>query len=212
MKLITVILGLLFFTESFAQLEPPQIFFKEDWNKLPPFDLMTPYSLTQADVMNPELIQKLYGPAQDSVKKRHHGSENDPYYIFTGFCGSNWAVTLSHKNLFADLTGNALIRCRMMNSGFRGLHIIIKLADGTWLVSDKSEGSSSVWQIHDFVIKDINWRQLNITTIVEGSVVKSPDLRQVDEIGFTDLMNGGRSEACSRVDWMEVYANSSKRY
>ena len=36
-------------------------------------------------------------------------------------------------------------------------------------------------------------------------------LNLVDKIGFTDLMNGGLSDACSRVDWIEVYANPVKR-
>jgi hypothetical protein len=31
------------------------------------------------------------------------------------------------------------------------------------------------------------------------------DLSRVDEIGFTDLMPGGGSDACSRLDWIEVY-------
>lgn len=211
MKLTAIILGVMLFSESFAQLEPPKLLFKEDWNKQPPFDVMTPYSLTSKDVMNPDLIQNLYGPGQDSLKKRHHGSENDPYYIFTGFCRSNWALTLSHKNIFANLGGNSVVRCRMMNSGFRELHIVIKLVDGTWLVSDKSEGASSVWQVHDFIIKDIKWHQLNIETITEGNLVTTPDLGKVDEIGFTDLMNGGFSLACSRVDWIEVYAEPVKR-
>jgi hypothetical protein len=27
----------------------------------------------------------------------------------------------------------------------------------------------------------------------------------VEEVGFTDLMPGGISAACSRLDWIEVY-------
>jgi hypothetical protein len=212
MKFKLFISGLLLFGNCLAQQpEPPKLFFREDWNELPPYDLMTPYSLTQADVMNPDLIQKLYGPGQDSIKKRHHGTDKDAYYIFTGFCPATWALTLTNKNSYADLTGNATIRCRMMNSGFRQLHIIIKLANGTWLVSDLAEGSSSVWQVHDFVIKDIRWSLLNIKTIIEGNRVDNPDLSLIDEIGFTDLMRGGLSAACSRVDWIEVYADSVKK-
>jgi len=33
----------------------------------------------------------------------------------------------------------------------------------------------------------------------------------VDEIGFTDLMSGGKSAACSRVDWIEVYGRAVRR-
>jgi hypothetical protein len=212
MKLLLFIIGLFLFSKCLAQQpEPPKLFFREDWNELPPFDLMTSYSLSQKDVMNPDLILKLYGPGQDSIKKRHHGTEKDAYYIFTGFCTAPWALTLTHKKFYADLTGNAIIRCRMMNSGFRKLHIILKLVNGAWLISDLAEGSSSVWQVHDFVIKDIRWSNLNIKTIIEGSRIENPDLSRIEEIGFTDLMRGGLSNACTRVDWIEVYADSEKK-
>ena len=39
----------------------------------------------------------------------------------------------------------------------------------------------------------------------------NPDLSRVDEIGFTDLMVGGQSEACSRLDWVEVYGKPVDR-
>ena len=48
-------------------------------------------------------------------------------------------------------------------------------------------------------------------TITETKPVADPDLSKVDEIGFTDLMAGGRSDACSRVDWIEVYGKPVKR-
>lgn len=213
MKLVLFFSGLLLFTNCFAQQpEPPKLFFHEGWNELPPYDLMTRYSLTQADVMNKDLTQNLYGSGQDSIKKRHHGTAKDAYYVYTGFCRSTWALTLSNKNYYADLSGNAVIRVRMRNSGFRELHTIIKLANGTWLVSDLSEGSTSIWQVHDFIVKDIKWSLLDIEAIVEGNPAENLDLSRIEEIGFTDLMNGGLSAACSRVDWIEVYANSVKKY
>ena len=39
----------------------------------------------------------------------------------------------------------------------------------------------------------------------EGQPVENPDLSKVDEVGFTDLMRGGQSRACSRLDWIEVF-------
>jgi hypothetical protein len=42
--------------------------------------------------------------------------------------------------------------------------------------------------------------------IIEGKAVLLPDLSDVVEIGYTDLMPGGQSNACSRLDWIEVYA------
>jgi hypothetical protein len=219
MKLALIFSGLMvFFTCLAQQAEQPKLLFKEDWNESPPFDLMTPYSLTQKDVLNRDLIQTLYGPAQDSIKKRHHGTSTDPYYIFTGFCRSNWALALSNKLFFVDLRGDAVVRCRVRNSGFRELHLIIQTASGNWFVSDLAAEPSSVWKEYDFVIKDIKWSLLNIKTVTPVDVVDNPELhygahwlRQIDKIGFTDLMNGGLSSACSRVDWIEVYADSSIR-
>jgi hypothetical protein len=218
MKLVLLFSGLLFFANCFSQTEPPALLFKEDWNELPPYDVMTPYSLTQKDVLNTDLIQRLYGSGQDSIKKRHHGAATEPYYIYTGFCRSNWALALSNKNFFVDLTGNAIIRCRVKNSGFRQLHLIIQTASGNWFISDQAAGPSSVWNVHDFIIKDIKWSLLNINTVTPENPVDDPEfhygthwLGLIDKIGFTDLMNGGLSDACTRVDWIEVYALSVKK-
>ena len=45
---------------------------------------------------------------------------------------------------------------------------------------------------------------LDIETMTEINYIESPDLSKVEEIGWTDLMKGGLSEACSRIDWIEV--------
>ena len=58
---------------------------------------------------------------------------------------------------------------------------------------------------------DIQWYKLNIDSITEQSLVRKPDLTQVDELGFTDLMRGGKTLACSRLDWIEVYGNPVQR-
>jgi hypothetical protein len=40
----------------------------------------------------------LYGPGKDSIKKSHHETPpDDPYYIWSGLCTGNWAVTLKQK-------------------------------------------------------------------------------------------------------------------
>jgi hypothetical protein len=55
-------------------------------------------------------------------------------------------------------------------------------------------------------------------TATPGPVVNDPILHygahwlsQIDKIGFKDLMNGGLSDACSRIDRIEVYAKTSRR-
>jgi hypothetical protein len=219
MRLIFFFAGLLFLSNSIAQQHEPQEFlFREDWSELAPFDGTTPYSMTQNDVLNPDLLLTLYGSAKDSIRKRHHGTATDAYYVYTGFCPSTWALALSNNKFYVDLGGNAVIRCRVRNSGSRELHIIVQVDNGNWFISDQAVGSSSVWKVHDFVIKDIKWSHLNINKVTPGEAVDHPELiygshwlGQVDKIGFTDLMNGGLSAACSRIDWIEVYANPARR-
>jgi hypothetical protein len=46
---------------------------------------------------------------------------------------------------------------------------------------------------------------------VEGGRADNPDLSRVVEVGFTDLMRGGQSQACSRLDWIEVDGTAVKR-
>ncbi|MDG2449615.1 MAG: hypothetical protein P8M34_08245 [Saprospiraceae bacterium] len=81
----------------------------------------------------------------------------------------------------------------------------MKLANGNWLVSDLSAGSSRDWQITEFNIQDIVWHNLDANRITETGVANDPDISNVEEIGFTDLVPGGRSRASSRLDWIEVY-------
>lgn len=181
----------------------PGLFFREDWKEIP---AATP--VTQAHVANPQLVMSLYGPGADSIKKSHHEQPaDDPYYIWSGLCTGNWVVTLK-KSTCADLSSYARIVWRSKQSGFRQLRVVLKLANGSWLISDESEGTSTDWRVREFNLSDITWSALDIQTVTEGPPVKDPDLRCVEEIGFTDLMRGGQSDACSRLDWIEVYGGT----
>lgn len=185
----------------------PGLFFREDWKEIP---AATP--VTQGHVINPDLLLKLYGPGCDSIKKSHHEAPaDDPYYIWSGLCTGNWAVTLKHKKMYADLTGYSKVLWRSKQAGLRCLHLLVKLADGTWLVSTQGDCLSKDWKITEFNIQDLSWYSLNINKIIEVKLVVSPDLSKVEEIGFTDLMPGGSSDACSRLDWIEVYGKQVLR-
>lgn len=189
-----------------AQQRPP-LFFREDWKET---EAATP--VTQQHVANADLILSVYGPGRDGVKKSHHDKPaDDPFYIWSGTAVGNWAVTLRHRSAFADLTGLAKIRWRSKQAGFRQLRIVLKPASGQWLVSDTADGESVDWHEIEFPLAGIRWRRLDIKTIVEGAWVDKPDLSRVDEIGFTDLMTGGNSIACSRLDWIEVYGRPVSR-
>jgi hypothetical protein len=207
MKLLFVFLVALGAAAQTPEDNRPPLFFREDWKEIPP---VTP--VTAAHMANPKLELALYGPGKDGVRKSHHDApKDDPYYIWTGECAGNCALTLRHKGSFVDLTGLAKIRWRTKQSGFRELRLILKLANGTWLVGDRAEGPAADWRETEFSIADVRWRRLDIKTVVEGVWVEKPDLSKVDEIGWTDLMTGGGTPASSRVDWIEVYGRPVTR-
>jgi len=87
------------------------------------------------------------------------------------------------------------------------------MAAGSWLISDQFDGPSKDWRITEFNINDINWWSFDIETVKELKPIslEEIDLSKVDEIGCTDLMRGGGSSACSRLDWIEVYGKSVLR-
>jgi hypothetical protein len=197
---------LLSLTNCSAQYRP-SLFFREDWKEIP---AATP--VTQDHISNKNLVMTLYGPGCDSIRKSHHVQPaDDPYYVWSGLCLGNWAVTFKSKSAYADLSEYAKIIWRSRQSGLKNLHIILKLADGTWLVSDQCDGQSKDWRIREFNLADIQWYKLDIKSVVEGLPVANPDLSKVDEIGFTDLMRGGQSNSCSRLDWIEVYGKAVGR-
>ena len=82
-----------------------KLVFREDWKEIP---AATP--VTQEHVANPNLILSLYGPAKDEIKKSNHPPiPNDPYYIWSGDCKGNWALSLRNRDKWVDLTGDAKI-------------------------------------------------------------------------------------------------------
>ena len=200
MSLPVLIVSAFWLQQLFAQ-ERPGLFFKEDWKETP-----AAKPVTQEHVSNPDLILSRYGPGEIGIKKSHHDTPaDDPYYIWSGEAEGNWAVSLRHRNSFVDLSGLAKIRWRTKQAGYRQLRIILKVAGGSWLVSDQSDGPSNDWRVREFNISDLRWRRLDIKKIVEGVWESNPDLHRVEEVGWTDLMMGGGSDACSRLDWIEVY-------
>lgn len=185
----------------------PGLFFREDWKEIP-----AEIPLNQNHVNNPDLLVSLYGQGLDSLKKSHHDKPaDDPYYIWSGLCLGNWMVSLKHKTKNVDLSGFAKIRWRAKQYGFRQLRIAIKQANGNWLVSNLFDGPAKDWRIKEFNIQEITWHKLDAHRIVETGPAQNPDLSNIEEIGFTDLMPGARSTACSRLDWIEVYGKPVNR-
>jgi hypothetical protein len=183
-----------------AQNRPP-LFFREDWTETP-----AALPVTQAHVANTDLLLELHGPGGARIKKSHHDRPaDDPFYIWSGDAEAPWAVSLGHRRGAVDLRGLAKVRWRAKQTGFRRLHLVLRLADGGWIVSEESDGASSDWRIHEFNIGDLRWRRFDITQVIEGAAIGAPDLSRVARIGVTDLMRGGGTPASSRLDWIEVY-------
>jgi hypothetical protein len=133
-------------------------------------------------------------------------------------CSTPIAVTLRDKDRYVDLTGLAKIRWVTRVSGFHVVRPVIKLADGTWLVGDYSEGAASsnstVFLENEFSIAAIRWLTLDITRVVtRGTWVEKPDLSRVDEVGFADLLPGSGHGwgGFINVGRIEVYGRPVKR-
>lgn len=185
-----------------------QLIFREDWAEIPPAR-----PITQEHIANPELVLSLYGPGQSEIKKSHHEElENDPYYVWSGKCSGKWALVLSHRQLLIDFSAGGLFRLSTRQSGSRCLHLILKPEQSTWFISVEAIPASSDWQESTLDVENLTWRPLDIATVEAQEGRVSPAMHRIDSIGFTDLMAGGNIENCSRVDWIEVWGQSTARH
>ncbi|MCK4965896.1 hypothetical protein KAS50_02630, partial [bacterium] len=75
----------------------------------------------------------------------------------------------------------------------------------TWLVSEQGTPKTKNWAVSKIALDTLKWRQLEISSMETGEIVSNPSLNNVKNIGFSDLMPGGISKVCSRLDWIEVY-------
>jgi hypothetical protein len=190
---------------AFAQADDA-LYFREDTRDIP-----AALPITQAHVANPALTLGLYGPGKTGIKKSHHEPvKNDPHYIWSGQCKGKWAFAFAKKGKPADLTADdAQIRMSTKNYQ-RTIYVILKTSSG-WLISNQSTGESKNWQRIILRISDMSWSKFDIKTITRGDKVDKPSLKQVSEIGVTDLKPGGGSKACSRVDYVEVWQRMPKQ-
>jgi hypothetical protein len=190
----------------------PGLFFREEWGQT---DKGGEHPTGPESVSNPSLELKLYGPTgKEVLLTGAKGDDNNPIHLWTGMCTSPCAVALRDKNNMADLTGLARVRWVTKMSGLHQVHPIVKLADGTWLVGDRGDGSITDWRTSEINFSDLRWLRLDIDKVVtKGNFVANVDLSKVDEIGYVDLMpgSGHGPGGWSDVGAIEVYANAVKR-
>ena len=121
----------------------PPLFFREEWKQTPAGG---EHPVTPESIANPNLELKLYGTTSKEVQLTGSAAdENNPIHVWTGLCSTPCAVAFREKNNLADLSGLARIRWVTKMSGFHQVRPIVKLADGTWLVADRADGSVADW-------------------------------------------------------------------
>jgi len=180
----------------------PALFFREQW-KIG----SAQHNVTQADVENPNLELKLYGPSGKQIQLNYD-------HLWTGSCEFNCAMALRDKNNYVDLTGTGKIRWLTRQDGLQQVHAIIKLADGTWLISEHGDAAGLDLHASEFTLSETRWFPMDMDRVVtHGKWVDKPDLSKVDEIGFTTLMpgSGHGSGGFGDLGWIEVYGRAVPR-
>ncbi len=189
------------------------LFFRESWKVTPGIELLHPAS--QADVGNPNLELHLYGPSgKDILMNGAPDLPLNPPHLWTGMCQQTCAAALRDKNNYVDLSGWGKIRWVTRESGLNQVHAIIKLADGTWLVSEHGDAVGLDHNISEFTVSESRWIGLDIDRVVTRGVwLDKPDLSRIDEVGFTTLMPGSGHGYGGYADlvWIEVYGRPVPR-
>src|SRR5258708_5794598 len=200
---------------------PPPLFFKETWQITGPAHAIAP---GENVLTNANLELKLHGPSANATDPdRRIWISTPPTNIWTGMCTTPFAATLRDKENYVDLTGLAKVRWTTRASGFHAVRPLIKLMDGTFLVGDHAESSTTTFLESEFAFAGLRWMKLDIGRIVTtgryGPVgeasnwADAPDLGKVDEAGFVDLMpgSGHGSGGYVNVASFELYGTPVKR-
>lgn len=196
----------------------PPLFLSESWKPLstPPDDHGA-WPASQGGVASPNLQLTLHGTSGKEIQLVTVRGAADvyPMNLWTGTTTSPSAATLRDRTNFVDLSDPlAKIRWVVRTSGFHQVRVVVKLADGTWLVGDRPTGPSLDFNETDVSIADLRWLKLDIARVVAvGDWVEHPNLSKVDEVGFADLMpgSGHGPGGYVNVGRIEVYGKPVKR-
>ena len=189
----------------------PPLFFREVWKQSAAGG---EHPVTPESLANPDLELTLMVPAGQILLTGIQGDEGNPVHVWLGLCTAPCGVALRHRHNLADLTGLARIRWTMKTSGYHQIRPIVKLADGTWMVGDRADGSPRDWLVSEISFADLHWLKLDITReVTTGTPVDHADLSKVDQIGVIDLMpgSGHGPGGWSDVAALEVYAKAVAR-
>ena len=190
----------------------PPLFLREEWRQIPGGG---ENAVTPASITNDNVEMQLYGPSGSEIQLTGEaGNESNPVHVWTGLCTTPCGLTLRDKRNFVDLTGLARIKWNTKTSGFHAIRPLLKMADGTVLVGDHTDGSTLDWLSTEFALAGVRWLRLDPERAVTvGNFVEHPDLSRVDEIGFIDLLpaSGHGPGGWSDVAQIEVYGKAVPR-
>jgi hypothetical protein len=145
--------------------------------------------LTLSSVTTPNVEVQLYGDGKNIIVATGAGPQFPR--LFFGLCTGPCGFTLRDKDNSFDLRGRASIRFTTIVSGFHRVRPIIKLADGTLLVGDQAEGSTTDYHQYDISFGDCRWLRLDPARgVTLGGTWVQPDLSKVDEVGVFDVIPG----------------------
>jgi hypothetical protein len=195
-----------------VRIPRPALVIKEDWQN--PSGAEHPVALDSTT--NPNIVLTLYGSGKDMLQSGKSGDDLDPIHMMTGLCDRNCAMTLRDKNNYLDLSGKAKIRWTSKVTGFHHIHAIVKLADGTWLIAENSEGDVEFgdWATNDFYLADTRWLSYDPDRVTgHGNWIAKPDLSKVDEVGWGDPMPGSGHGVGGFADvaGIEIYGKTVAR-
>jgi hypothetical protein len=198
---------------------PAVLLFRETWATV----MAQP--MVQASLSNQSLRLHIYGDPEE-IRKTTHAAQ-DEHYTYTGETTTNWAITVSDPKQYWDLSGDGRFRMQTRNSGMRTTRIVIKTAAGQYFVSEEGNPDSSAWIARDYIFGDLTWRSLLMTDTPSNASNRrqpnpkrvpiipmaraTPDLTKVEEVGFSDLMEGGWIPSTSRVRSWEVWGKAVAR-
>ena len=199
----------------------PVLLFKEDFRREAGAQGQTP--VTPANLVNANLELKVYGPDAKNLTISGAATGTTPINLWTGLTTAPIAVTLRDKSNWLDLSGLARIHWNTRASAFHVVRPVVKLADGTFLVGDHADSSTTTFLDSEFALFGLRWVKLDpervVTTGVYGPVgdaaswIEKPDLSKVDEVGFVDLMpgTGHGSGGWVNVGHIEVWGKAVPR-
>ncbi|HTY94243.1 MAG TPA: hypothetical protein VMC02_10170 [Steroidobacteraceae bacterium] len=189
----------------------PPLFFREEWKQAPKGG---EHPVTGASLSNPNLELTLLVPAGQIMLAGNPGDENNPTHVWLGLCATPCGLAFRNRRNLADLTGLARIRWSTRTSGYHQIRPVVKLADGTWLVADRTDGSPRDWLVSEISFADLHWLKLDTARVVTtGTPLDHVDLSKVDAVGFADLMpgSGHGPGGWSDLAQVELYARAVPR-